>query len=230
MKTFTDLNSISTYTEPINNIIASSLTDKKRMIAVITPPILLAIMYPIFHFLAGSLENGRIAWYLGLATYWLIWGSIFPLLMIGFRNIKELIKPKKLSKIVLLLLAVPLVGAIGAKLVPGMGEYEKETILIGILVISTAFGNGFFEEILWRGVYAKLFPENIFFRMIWPSIWFGLWHYIPVSINNDEITGLIGMMIGPMMMGLYFSYLTRKTNTLWWAIIAHTVGGLIMVL
>jgi len=230
MKAFAPLNSISTYTEPINNIITSSLADKKRIIAVITPPILLAIMYPIFQFLAGSLENGRIAWYLGLVTYWLIWGSIFPLLMIGFQNTKELVRPKKISKKVLLLLAVPMVGTICAKLVPSMGEYEKETILIGILVISTAFGNGFFEEILWRGVYAKLFPENIFFRMIWPSICFGLWHYIPVSVNNGELTGLVGMMVGPTMMGLYFSYLTRKTNTLWWAIIAHTVGGLIMVL
>ena len=230
MKIFTDLDSISTYTEPINNIITSSLTDTKRLIAVITPPILLAIMYPIFQFLAGSLENSRIAWYLGLVTYWLIWGSIFPLLMIGFRNIKESVRPNKISKKLLLLLAIPLVGAIGAKLVPGMGEYEKETVLISILVISTAIGNGFFEEILWRGLYTKLFPSNIFLRMIWPSIWFGLWHYIPVSINNNEITGLIGMMVGPIMMGLYFSYVTNKTKTLWWAILAHTIGGLIMVL
>ena len=231
MKTFIAPNSISTYAEQINCLITGSLTDKKRIIAIITPPILLAIMYPIFQFLAGSsLENDRIAWYLGLATYWLIWGSIFPLLMIGFQNIKELIRPKKISKNVLLLLAIPLVGAIGAKLVPGMGEYEKETVLISILVISTAFGNGFFEEVLWRGVYANLFPTNIFFRMIWPGIWFGIWHYIPVSINNNELTGLIGMMVGPMMMGLYFSYLTKKTKTLWWAIIAHALGGLIMVL
>ena len=217
------------YTNQIKSSIAGSLADKKRIIAIIAPPILMAIMYPIFQFLAGALENSRIAWYLGLATYWLIWGAVFPLLMIGFQNIKELIRPQKISRKVLLLLAVPLVGAIGAKLVPGMGSYEKESILIAILVVSSAFGNGFFEELLWRGVYTKLFPTNLFFRMIWPGIWFGLWHYIPVSINNVGLTGLIGMMLGSMMMGLYFSYLTRKTNTLWWAIIAHTVGGIIMV-
>jgi hypothetical protein len=59
--------------------------------------------------------------------------------------------------------------------------------------------------------------------------WFGMWHYVPVSINNDELTGLIGMMVGPMMMGLYLSYLTKKMNTLWWAIVIHTIGSIIMI-
>jgi membrane protease YdiL (CAAX protease family) len=213
----------------IKSNIAGILTDKKRIIAIIAPPVLMAVMYPVFQFLAGALENDRIAWYLGLATYWLIWGAVFPLLVIGFQNVKELIRPRRISRKVLLLLAVPLAGAMGAKLVPAMGAYEKESVLITILLVSSAFGNGFFEELLWRGVYTKLFPTNLFFRMIWPSVWFGLWHYIPVSISNGELTGLIGMMVGPMMMGLYFSYLTRKTNTLWWAIVAHTVGAFIMI-
>jgi membrane protease YdiL (CAAX protease family) len=213
----------------IKSSIAGSLADRKRIIAIMAPPILMAVMYPIFQFLAGALENDRLAWYLGLATYWLIWGAVFPMLMIGFQSVKELIKPRRISRRVLLLLAVPLVGAIGAKVVPGMGSYDKESILMTILLVSSAFGNGFFEELLWRGVYAKLFPTDLFFRMIWPGVWFGLWHYIPVSINNAELTGLIGMMIGSTIMGLYFSYLTKKTSTLWWAVVAHTVGGIIMM-
>jgi len=35
----------------------------KQKIAIITPPILVAFMYPIFHLLAGVM-NDRIAWYL----------------------------------------------------------------------------------------------------------------------------------------------------------------------
>jgi len=37
----------------------------KQKIAIITPPILVAFMYPIFHSLAGVM-NDRIAWYLSL--------------------------------------------------------------------------------------------------------------------------------------------------------------------
>jgi membrane protease YdiL (CAAX protease family) len=203
--------------------------NNKQIIAIIAPPILIAIMYPIFQSLAGFIENDRIAWYLGLATYWFVWGIFFPIIMIGTINIKKLIRPRRLSKKILMLLAIPIIGAVAAKLVPGMGGYEKESVLLAILIISTPFGNGFFEEVLWRGVFVKLFPENIFFRMIWPSIWFGIWHYVPVSMNNPELTGLIGMMVGPLLMGLYLSYLTYKTNTLWWAIVTHTVGGIIMI-
>ena len=202
---------------------------RKKFIAVAIPPILIAIMYPIFQLLAGFIENDRVAWYLGLATYWLVWGMVFPISMIGIKHIKELIRPRKLSKKILMLLAVPIIGAIAAKLIPGMAGYAKESILIAILIISTPFCNGFFEELLWRGVYVKLFPKNIFFRMIWPSIWFGIWHYVPVSMNDPELMGLIVMMVGPLMMGLYLSYLTHKTNTLWWAIVAHTIGGIIMI-
>jgi len=221
---------VSTYSHQFNRSISSKLASGKQKIAFIIPPLLLASMYFIFNHLAAKIEDQRIVWYVGLVSYWIIWGFIFPLFMIGAQGLKDLLKPQKLTWKIALLLSVPLLGAGGAKLVPGMGEYEKNTMLISILVISTAFGNGFFEELLWRGVYTRVFPNNIFLRMFWPAIWFGLWHYIPVSINNHEISGLVGMMIGPLMMGLYLSYMTHKTNTIWWAIVFHTIGGLIMVL
>jgi membrane protease YdiL (CAAX protease family) len=186
-------------------------------------------MYPIFHSLAGVLTNARIAWYFGLITYWVIWGILFPVIIIGKKDILALIRPQRLTKKILLPMSIILLGALAARLlVPGM-EYEKQSAWTYILLLSTCFGNGFFEEILWRGVYYKLFSSNILYRMIWPSIWFGLWHYVPVSINNIEMAGLIGMIVGPTMMGLVLSYMTKKTNTLWWAILGHFFGGLIMV-
>jgi membrane protease YdiL (CAAX protease family) len=92
--------------------------------------------------------------------------------------------------------------------------------------LSTPFCNGFFEEVLWRGVYVKLFPRSVFYGMLWPSFWFAIWHYAPGSIFDGNVAGL---MIGAGFMGLYLSYLTRKTNTLWWAIVVHTLGGVIMI-
>jgi len=43
----------------------------KQKIAIITPPVLVAVIYPIFQSLAGVM-NDRIAWYVGLIIYWLI--------------------------------------------------------------------------------------------------------------------------------------------------------------
>ena len=203
--------------------------NKKQIIAIVIPPILIAFMYPIFNSLAGALINDRIAWYLGLIIYWIIWGMVFPLIIIDKKDIKALIRPQRPKAAIIIPISIILLGALSARfLVPGM-EYEKQSVWIFILLLSTCFGNGFFEELLWRGVYYKLFPNNIFFRMIWPSVWFGIWHYVPVSISNNELTGLVGMMIGPILMGFVLSYMTKKTNTLWWAILAHTLGGIIMV-
>ena len=203
--------------------------NKKQIIVIITPPILIAVMYPIFYLLVGALNADRIAWYLGLVIYWLIWGAVFPLMILGKENILTLIRPQKPNKKILLLMSIPLLGALATRLfVPGM-EYEKQSVWIFLLLLSTTFGNGFFEEVLWRGIYVKLFPDSIFYRMIWPSIWFALWHYVPGSVLHENITGLIGLMAGSGVMGLYLSYLTKKTNTLWWSILVHLLGGVIMV-
>lgn len=202
--------------------------NKKQLTAIVIPPVLIASMYPIFQVLAGAFAVDRIGWYLGLATYWILWGGVFPVVIIGRRDIATLIRPQKPDKKVLLLLAVPLLGASIVTFMPGMG-YEKESAWILLLLLSTPFGNGFFEEVLWRGVYLKLFPDSVFYRMIWPSIWFGIWHYAPGSVSHGTVTGLIGLMVGSGAMGLYLSYLAKRTNTLWWPIVAHVIGGFIMI-
>ena len=133
----------------------------KQIIAIIIPPILIAIMYPIFNLLAGALENDRIAWYIGLITYWLVWSIVFPIVIVGSKNIRSLIRPQKPTTKAILPISIVLLGALVARLfVPGM-EYEKQSIWILLLLLSTTFGNGFFEEVLWRGVYYILFPNAI---------------------------------------------------------------------
>jgi len=107
-------------------------------------------------------------------------------------------------------------------------DYGKPTIWIWLLMLSTNPGNGFFEELLWRGVYLELFPDTILFRIVWPSIWFGLWHYAPGAISPDG--NPLGLMGGSGLMGFYLSFLAERTGTLWWTVVAHTLGGLIMML
>ena len=61
MKTLTTSDSTLTYSGQIISRILGSQADKKRVIAFIIPPVLIAIMYPIFNSLAGVLANDRIA-------------------------------------------------------------------------------------------------------------------------------------------------------------------------
>jgi len=200
--------------------------NKKQKIAIIIPLILVVFMYPIFQLTARAFGN-QIGWYIGLWIYWLIWGIAFPLWIIGKESIQKLIQPQNPDKKTLLLLIFPLLVTLIVKFIPGM-EYKKASMWTWLLLLSTTFGNGFFEEILWRGVYMKLFDDNIFFRMIWPSFCFAIWHYAPGSVSSNN--NVVGLMVGAGLFGLYLSYLTKKTNTLWWAIVAHTLGGIVMIL
>ncbi len=199
--------------------------DSKQIIAIVAPIVLVGMMYPIFRLLASVLGE-RLGWYLGLVIYWLVWGAAFSFWMIGKENIFTLIQPQKLTFSIALLVLFPVIMAALFKLVPGM-TYEKPSIGILLLLVSTAFGNGFFEEVLWRGVYMELFPQSVFLRIIWPSICFALWHYVPGSVSSSGNPW--GLVIGSGFFGFYLSFLAKKTGTIWWSILSHVLGGLVMI-
>lgn len=198
----------------------------KQRISVISPLVIIGMMYPIFQFLGKQLGNS-IGWYLGLWVYWIIWGGIFPWLMIGKGNIIRLIRPQKLDLKVFLMVVFPVLMAAVFRFSTGM-DYDKPTLWFLFILISTTLGNGFFEEVLWRGMYLELFPERVLFRIVWSTLWFALWHYVPGSISASG--NPIGLMIGSGMMGFYLAFLAHKTKTIWWTMIAHFLGGLIMVI
>jgi membrane protease YdiL (CAAX protease family) len=199
----------------------------RQKIALIAPLILMAVMYPIFQLWRDVFEtNWRISWYCGLASYWLLWGAIFPWWLIGKEGIRRVFRHQKLNLWIFLLVLFPLLMTFFYKNIGGM-VYEKPDVLIFLLVVSSAFGNGIFEEVFWRGVYMALFPDNLLWRMVWPSVWFSLWHYLPGSMSP---TGNVwGLMAGAAIMGFYWSFMAKKTGTIWWGIIAHIIGGLIVI-
>ena len=61
----------------------------------------------------------------------------------------------------IILVVSPLAMAFILKFVLGM-EYKKAGLGIFLCLLLTTFGNGFFEEVLWRGLYMKMFPNNNF--------------------------------------------------------------------
>ena len=202
--------------------------NSKQIITIIAPPILVGVMIPVFRLLAMAFpQDWRYGWALGLALYWLTWCGLLPLALTGKDSLYALIHPQRLTFQIFILVLIPLIGAGLSRLVPGM-TYQKPTVWIFLILLTTTFGNGFFEEILWRGVYLELFPKNVLWGMIWPSLWFALWHYAPGSVAPGGKPW--GLMIGSGAMGFYLSFLARRTRTIWWTILMHTIGGIIMIL
>lgn len=198
----------------------------KQILALTMPIILLASMYPIFQILSRKFGN-QTGWFFGLVIYWIIWGAVFSFTMLGKNTIINLVLPQKIGLTAILLTAIPIIFAAIGRYFMGI-KYEKASkwILLGLLV--TAVGNGVFEEILWRGTYLELFPGNILFQIIWPSFWFGLWHYAPGSVSSRG--NAHNLVVGAVFLGLFLSILARQTDTIFWPILGHTLAGIVMVI
>ena len=200
--------------------------DRNRIIAIFTPLVLIGAMVPVFRLFSGLFEQSIIGWYLGLIVYWLTWCTIVPLWLIGKKRLLEIIRPQKPNLTVVLLVLFPAGMAAAAKPLTGMG-YGKPDPWIWLLYVSTAFGNGFFEELLWRGVYMELFPDRIFFRIVWPGICFALWHYAPGSVSANSNT--LALIVGAGLFGFLLAFLAKRTGSTWWCAVAHVLGGLVMI-
>ena len=201
--------------------------DCRQTISILAPLVLVGVMIPVFRLLAGVFENPVIGWYLGLVSYWLTWCTIVPLWLVGKRRLRQLLRPRKPSIAVIALVLFPAGMAAVARLATGMG-YGKPELWVWLLYGSTALGNGFFEELLWRGVYMELFPDRVFYRIIWPSIWFALWHYAPGSVSANS--NPLALIIGAGLFGFLLAFLARKTGTIWWGVLAHILGAVVMIL
>ncbi len=197
----------------------------KRKFAIVMPFVLITSTFLVFQLYVRLVGPG-LAWYLGLMTYWLTWCLVFSLWIIGKKRVRELVRPQKPDKIIVVLVLVPMLLAGIWRFVAGM-SYPKESIWIVFGLVMTSFGNGIFEELLWRGVYMELFPKNNWYRIGWSTLWFSLWHFVPGSISSNS--GVIGLVLGSAFFGIYLSLLAKKTGTIWWSIIAHILGGLVII-
>lgn len=198
----------------------------KQIAAIFMPILLIAVMYPLFQLIARRFGN-RVGWYSGLVIYWILWGLLYPLLMLGKEAVLALIQPRGFDLVAMLLALIPVVFAAIGRFKFGI-QYEKATTWALFGLLATAVGNGVFEEILWRGTYMALFPDSIFLRIFWPSLWFALWHYAPGSVSSDG--NVLRLMISAAVFGLFLSFLAKQTDTIWWSILAHTVAGIVMVI
>lgn len=204
--------------------------DERQRLVVIAPVALIAITYPVFQLadaIIGDAVGGRLAWFAGMSCYWVLCCGWFSWRILGRQRVWELIRPQRLDRVQVAALTFIIAMAAGVRfLVPGM-SYDEPTAGAMVLLAISPFANGVFEELLWRGVYLDVFPSDAWLRIGWASIWFGLWHLVPGSISAGGPH--IAMVVGPVFMGLYLAVLAKRTDSVWLPIVAHTLGGLVMI-
>ena len=204
--------------------------NRRQWLLLLAPMGLIATTYPAFRISAaivGDAVGGWLAWFIGMSFYWTLWGALFTMWFLGRRVALDVARPRPPTPEALGHVAFVVVMAAAVRfLVPGMAYDKATTGAIALLAVSP-FANGLFEELLWRGAYFVVFPRNTWLGVVWPSIWFGLWHLVPESISEGGPQ--LAMVVGPTLMGLYLAFVTRRTGTIWWAILAHTIGGFVMI-
>ena len=198
--------------------------DKKQKFAIILSPVLVLVMFGVYQGFA-RICGRTLGWYAGFAVYWPVFCVLIPLILVGSN---QFFKNYRIIKINPLYIAVFLFPAfmtlIGSFL---MSTAERD--LIGLIVwIGMSFGNGIFEEILWRGVYPNLFPNNKLFGLVWPATWFSIWHFAPGSLSQNFQPFVL--VLGALMLGVFLGWGAFKTKSLFWASTGHTLSGLIQLI
>jgi membrane protease YdiL (CAAX protease family) len=204
---------------------SKSKRKKKELAGIVAPPILMGVMALVYYFV-GIIFGRELGWYLGLVVYWMLCGLLFSAWLIGIRKTKELSSPRKLKLKFIPIIIFPVIMAFLFSYFTGI-EYTKVDLVGIILLVTTSIGNGIFEEILWRGAYMDLYPDNFFLRIIYPTFWYAIFHFASgISSSNSRI---IGLVIGSAFFGLYLALIAKWTNTIWWSILCHILGGFVMI-
>jgi hypothetical protein len=197
----------------------------KKILGIIVPPILMAIMFLIYQVL-GLIFGSELGWYLGLFVYWMLCGLLFSAWLIGFGRIKKLCSPQKFELKMVPVIILPVFLAYIFKYLSG-AEYNGQNLVGMVLLVITAFGNGTFEEILWRGAYMELYPNNNFMRIGYSTIWYAMFHFTSGSLSSNS--NVLGLVIGSTFFGVFLASLAKWKNTIWWGILCHVLGGLVVI-
>jgi membrane protease YdiL (CAAX protease family) len=197
--------------------------DKCVLVAI---PIML-IPSTAFVFASLTKRLGKEKGYLlGFLVYWTIWCLFVPLLLIGTKDFSSLFAeaPPLLSRpnwlVALLWVFITLVTF----LLYGRDFLRAPLILI-LIAIPAASINGICEEILWRGLYVKTFPENMWLAILFPSVGFALWHLVPLSVFSEGNKWMF--VLSTFFLGLAYGFIAYRTGSAKWTAISHSINGIL---
>jgi membrane protease YdiL (CAAX protease family) len=181
------------------------------------PPLLIVFNYLSFQFFV-NVSGNKNGYLQGMIFYWLVWCIVPFLLFVSKGNRKLLFKIKHISWWQIVILIVPVI------LVFFFGPFKTRIGISSPLIISLsllyAVVNASSEEVLWRGLYYDHHQGNFFNAVIVPSFWFGIWHYVPLSVQSSSI-GNFYFILGAMGLGLCWGIVTWYTRSIFWSIISH---------
>ena len=203
----------------------AGLGRKRRELVLLAPVLLVLTMYAIFHAFV-QVFGYPLGYLLSFVIYWLGWCGIVPMIALGRRGVVGLfvggergfLPPRPWTHV---LLWSPLVFPFFFAFVP-----RFEAAGVPILLASAGLGivTGLTEEVLWRGLYLRMFPENVWANTVYPSVAFGLWHLCPLSVLPSRYPGgALLFLLYSVILGVCYAITARATRSIRWCAVSHAV-------
>jgi len=164
------------------------------------------------------------AYLLGFAFYWLFWCLLAPGLVFKKGGLGSLLKDQRplftkdnwLAGMLWIIVTTTALAMYGR-------DFIRAPLLMIALAIPLATLNGFCEELLWRGLYVRLFPGNPWLGVIFPATGFALWHFVPQTIYPAE--NQLGFVLSTLFLGLVYGFIAYRTGSARWTAFSHSVNG-----
>jgi membrane protease YdiL (CAAX protease family) len=157
----------------------TSRVPSQQLAALVAPVAVPASMWWLFGALGRRLPP-TLAYNLGFAIYWTGWCTAFPIAVLGSRRARHVLTQGRTPTAgEWAMLAFPVAGAVTTTLLPQRRNADACTAAV---MVSTAMVNALGEELLWRGVFIDLFPEDPVRGALWPMLGFTAWHLAPQRV------------------------------------------------
>ena len=189
-------------------------------IQVLAVPLVVPVgMRLLFAVLARRLGRRR-GYLAGFACYW-AGCYLLPPALLGRQRALALLRepagplprPRWLAATALL---VPPLGAAGTQLLPALGQADPAQLgTAGALAAVNATG----EELLWRGLFVAMFPDDPVRGWLWPAIGFTAWHLAPMSVLPPRQPRVF--LAGSALIGAGLGWIAWRTRSLRWTLPAH---------
>ena len=202
-----------------------SLPDLKQFALLALPFVLIPSAAFVFSTLAKRLGKEQ-GYLLGFLFYWTIWCLIVPLVYLGKDGFLSLFVdetpllsgPNWLAAVLWTLIILVALAMYGK-------DFIRAPLTLILVAIPAATINGLCEELLWRGLYVRAFPNNFWLAIIFPSIGFALWHLAPQKIFSDG--SKFSFVLSTFFLGLAYGFIAYQTGSAKWTAISHSFNGII---
>jgi membrane protease YdiL (CAAX protease family) len=197
----------------------------EQIVLLVIPFVLIPSATFMFVSLTKWLGN-ETGYLLGFLFYWTVWCLLVPWILLGTNDYPCLFvdktplfsQPNFLSAGLLILITFVTLFMYGR-------DFIQASLSLILIAIPFSVINGICEEILWRGLYIKIFPDNFWLAILFPAIGFALWHLVPLQVFSEG--NKFVFVLSTFFLGLAYGFIAYKTGSAKWTAISHSLNGIL---